>query len=277
MQDTPQAIIPEDHDAALAAAKEIADRLATSESLEAFEAAVAKIKVSGDTFHQVTKQEGILYPNISDLYKEWLASADRIPGDITVVAKETTAKDANGKETTTLDGYYVIYFKEKNDNRGKMGNVRHLLIASGDDPAAAELKANELLEQWKSGTKTEESFVELVKTYSDDSGSVLTGGLYENIHFGSPYVKEFEAWAIDPVRLMGDAEIIQTEFGYHIMYFVGHSQQSYREQIICEKLRTEDLNAWYSELISKHPVTAANTDDLPLERSFNELLGFELT
>lgn len=33
-------------------------------------------------------------------------------------------------------------------------------------------------------------------------------------------VPEFESWATDDARKYGDVEIVKSQFGYHIMYFV---------------------------------------------------------
>ena len=158
-----------------------------------------------------------------------------------------------------------------------MANVRHLLIKTGEDAAASEKKANDLLNTWKSGAATEESFIELVKANTEDEGSVENGGLYENICFGSNYVASFEAWAIDPNRKAGDVEIVETEHGYHIMYFVSHSEQSYRDQMITSKLKSDALNTWYTGLTANKPITKGSTKFIPFGKSFNELLGYDIT
>ena len=67
---------------------------------------------------------------------------------------------------------------------------------------------------------TEESFAALVEENTDDGGSLGTGGLYEGVAPGSNFVEEFRAWAIDAARLEGETDIVKTQFGYHIMYYV---------------------------------------------------------
>ncbi len=37
-------------------------------------------------------------------------------------------------------------------------------------------------------------------------------------------VKEFEQWCFDPARAVGDKEIVRTDFGFHVMYFVGTAE-----------------------------------------------------
>lgn len=82
-----------------------------------------------------------------------------------------------------------------------------------------EKKAQKLYEKWLNGEATEESFAELAKTYSAD-GNKAAGGLYEGVYEGM-MVTEFNDWCFDTSRKSGDSGVVKTEFGYHIMYFVG--------------------------------------------------------
>ena len=117
---------------------------------------------------------------------------------------------------------------------GKYVDVRHILfmpettgtdaegnaISTEEDWAAAEAQAQEILNQWLEGEKTEISFAELAMHNTQDPGSAETGGLYENVYVGQT-VPEFENWCFDETRKMGDYGIVRTDYGYHIMYFVG--------------------------------------------------------
>lgn len=117
---------------------------------------------------------------------------------------------------------------------GKYVDVRHILItpetsdtdadgnaiSTEEDWAAAEAKAQEVLDEWLNGDKTEESFAGMAAHHSQDPGSRGNGGLYENVYVGR-MVPEFEAWCFDEGRKVGDYGIVKTDYGYHIMYFVG--------------------------------------------------------
>lgn len=116
-------------------------------------------------------------------------------------------------------------------------NVRHILIqpeidsddenASIKDNATKEQwqsaykKAQSVLNEWKSGKKTEDSFADLATKNSADSNKD-EGGLYENVAPGR-MVDSFSYWCFDDSRKAGDTAIVKTEFGYHIMYFVGRT------------------------------------------------------
>ena len=116
---------------------------------------------------------------------------------------------------------------------GNVVDVRHVLItpeggttdSSGKttytDAAWADCqkKAQELLDQWKAGEATEDSFAALANDKSTDPGSNTNGGLYAGVTKGQ-MVAAFDSWIFDESRKYGDTDLVKTEFGYHIMYFV---------------------------------------------------------
>ena len=65
-------------------------------------------------------------------------------------------------------------------------------------------------------------------------------------------VKEFNDWCFDDVRQPGDYGIVKTEFGYHLMFFVGSNP------IWKDSARSDLSNARANELLStildKHTV-----------------------
>ncbi len=270
--------------AARVAAKQSAEALAASESLDALNDAISALKENADEETPVTSTavESALYSTISTLYNEWLASSERKSGDISYFASESTTEDASGNETTIVNGYYVVAYEGRNNNTMPLANVRHLLVQfeggttdsdgnttySDAEKATAKEEAEKLLQTWKSGEATEESFIELVKEHTDDTASSETGGLYEDI---TPedgiYVQAFKDWATDELRMEGDAEIVETEYGYHIMYYVGDDELTYRDYLICSDIRTEDMSAWYESLMEPVTITNGNTSRIDLSTS----------
>jgi len=105
-------------------------------------------------------------------------------------------------------------------------DVAHILIkaeekATDEVKAAAKEKADKVLAEYLAGEKTLDAFKKLAETYNEDSGSV-----YEGVYPGQ-MVKAFEEWCFDEARVEGDTGIVQTEFGYHIMYFIGDGEVVY--------------------------------------------------
>ena len=85
---------------------------------------------------------------------------------------------------------------------------------------ADEQTAADIYSQFNNtGDKTENEFATLAATKSTDSGTASNGGLMSNVRKGA-YVQAFEDWCFDPSRQSGDTDIIKSEYGYHVMYFV---------------------------------------------------------
>ena len=95
--------------AAQAFAKSVADKLALSESAEAFEKAVAELEVGGKKDQKTTHSHNTMYEKVNAAYSEWISDASRKEGDIAAIAN--TASD-----TDDVNGYYVVYFESKTDN-----------------------------------------------------------------------------------------------------------------------------------------------------------------
>ena len=168
----------------------------------------------------------------------------------------------------TVDGYDIILFTDRDDQGTKMVNVRHILVkfqggttANGEttytdeEKAKAKEEAEKLYQQWKDGQANENSFIELANAESDDqNGNVTNGGLYEDVYKGQ-MVQAFEDWCFEAGRETGDHGLVETEYGYHIMYFVSHDEMSYRDVLVEDDLRLEDTEKWHDALVEKTPVT----------------------
>ena len=53
-------------------------------------------------------------------------------------------------------------------------------------------------------------------------------------------MEEFRAWAVDAGRQVGDTAIVETQFGYHIMYFVsGEDYFTYTvgQQLVAQRVQ----------------------------------------
>ena len=134
-------------------------------------------------------------------------------------------------------------------------SVRHILISAdtaGSDEAASLLAA-EVLSGWENGKADEESFGLLALAYSEDTGSSMNSGLYQNFALGA-MTEEFEEWSFDETREVGDTGIVKTNFGYHIMYFCGDGLLKYQADIV-DIITQEALADRIDELSEKYSVT----------------------
>ena len=99
--------------------------------------------------------------------------------------------------------------------------------------------------EWKDGKATEDSFAALAKEKTDDTGSKETGGLYEDITSTSSYVPEFLNWSLASHK-KGDTGIIKTDYGYHIMYFVGADNMQKWESDVRSTIASEDFETHFN-------------------------------
>lgn len=140
---------------------------------------------------------------------------------------------------------------EKNETPTK--NVAHILVKvntelevhdHSDEEAteAAHNKAFEaikptadaILNEYNSGEKTFDAFKALAQKKTQDSGIE-----YYNVRRGE-MVKEFEDWIYSEDRKAGDVDIVKTDYGYHVMYFIGDGVADWKVEI-ADKLVSEDL------------------------------------
>lgn len=98
---------------------------------------------------------------------------------------------------------------------------------------------NDYIAENESGVADEDYFGELVNKYSDDTGSKSNGGLVSDMANNGSYVTNFEDWVFSEgefkgeKRTAGTTDIIETEFGYHVMYYVGcHEHPVWYETIL---------------------------------------------
>ena len=82
--------------------------------------------------------------------------------------------------------------------------------------------------------------------------------MIENIHLDSTLVPEFLEWSIDESRKSGDTGIVLTEYGYHVMYYDGDGEYNYRDYLISEDIRAEDVQVWYEEVLDSAAVVEGN-------------------
>lgn len=179
----------------------------------------------------------------------------------------------------TVDAYTIVLFTERCDHTAKMANVRHILVKfeggttdkdkntvySDAEKAKAKEEAEKLLKEWMDGKATEESFGELANAKSDDNnGKVTNGGLYEDIYQGR-MVEAFENWCFAEGRKTGDTGIVETEYGYHVMYYSSTDEMSYRDTMIESDMRTEDTKEWHDGLTEKIPFTLVSLSQMDFD------------
>lgn len=246
-------------------AKAAAEALAAGkfEDLAAFDKAIGEMEINKDekTKPTASRFEDQLVPQVShNDVREWLISKDLKEGDLTVI--ENSTGEGDKKE---VKGYYVVRFGSLDENRFNLKDVRHILIkfeggkynsttgqttfTDAEKKAALE-KAEKIYNEWVKSGASEEDFKDLVEEHSGDTASVEDGGLYENVYPGQ-MVEKFEDFCYDENRKAGDHGIVESTYGYHIMFFVGDSDVTYRDFMIKAELRADELEEWLDDLVEK--------------------------
>lgn len=170
----------------------------------------------------------VYYPGT--MYFEELCEAN-MPSEEEVEAyfaenEETYLANGLSREDKYVDVRHVLIMPEGADS----SNIRSETF---DDAAweSARVKAQEVMDLFTAGDKSEDSFAALAMEYSQD-GSASNGGLYTDVAKGQ-MVEAFENWCFDETRKTGDHGIVETEFGYHLMYFVS-SRPVWKEYVESE-------------------------------------------
>ena len=270
-----------ENETALAAAKAAADSIlaANPTDAESFNAAIQALDAYKENANAVCSEvKDLMFSDVTnEKLGAWLTEDGRKAGDMTILTNETTSTDADGKETTTVSSYTVVVMIERNDNNMELVNVRHILKSftggTTDDYGTttyseaeknASLEAIKLLEEsWKGLGATEEVFADLAKANTTDTGSASNGGLYENVYPGQ-MVDTFNDWCFDESRQVGDSDIVETTYGYHLMYFVGRTGTTFRNYMIENTLRNEEYNNWITEMNENAEYTVHDTSKLNL-------------
>ena len=227
-------------------AKEKADAFAAAVTDEQSFIDMAKEQAAEDQVEQYSKPEGTLTEgatlSTSGTVIDWVKDASRQEGDVEVLEISSN--------------YSVVYFIDRYRDDSESVDVRHILLSveeGSDEKAKNEVKAQAeaLLEEWKAGEATEDSFAQLAREHSADSNA-SQGGLYTGINESTNFVDTFKNWCLDESRKAGDTGIVETEYGYHIMYFVG-SRPTW-ESSAEEALTNDDYNAYLDEMDEKYPM-----------------------
>jgi peptidyl-prolyl cis-trans isomerase SurA len=156
----------------------------------------------------------------------------------------------------TPGGFIMLKLLEKRGGGGNQVrdevNVRHILIKPSEIRSEAETKR--LVERLYQRVKAGEDFAELAKSFSEDPGSALNGGLLSWID-PNALVPEFrEVMNSTPSGEL--SKPFKTTYGWHVLQVMGRratdSSEQFREQQALNLLRNrkydEELQAWLRQI-----------------------------
>ena len=241
------------------------------------EEAIKTAPVASGKSLSVTEETNVLYSDVRNAgLRSWLADATRRSGDFAVIPDESIATNADGVETTVVDGYYVVIFDGVSDNEVAMADIGYIfvpykggvedeetgeIIYGTDDVNEARVTAENCWQQWLGGERTAASF----ETLKDDllnKNTVSAGDMVENLNPNSPFSSQIIDWALDSRRTSCESTIIQTDEGFYILLYVGKSALTYRQYLIDQEMRAQDYQKWYEDALATVDFSNVDTSNL---------------
>lgn len=190
--------------------------------------AMEDAKVLADDAEQTVVKDGEAHENekkssVNYLISDWLFDDARKAGDTTVITNDNS------------HCYYVVAFEKRYLDETPSADVR-VIIPTEDKTG------EEILEEWKNGAATEDSFAELCKKYTQDTSAVENGGLFEQVT-KTGMTEELSNWIFDSSRQAGDTVAITVSDSTYVLYYIGQDQPEWKINI---------KNTLVSDTMSQH-------------------------
>ena len=190
--------------------------------------AMEDAKVLADDAEQTVAKDGEAHENekkssVNYLISDWLFDDARKAGDTTVITNDNS------------HCYYAVAFEKRYLDETPSADVR-VIIPTEDKTG------EEILEEWKNGAATEDSFAELCKKYTQDTSAVENGGLFEQVT-KTGMTEELSNWIFDTSRQAGDTVAITVSDTTYVLYYIGQDQPEWKINI---------KNTLVSDTMSQH-------------------------
>lgn len=134
------------------------------------------------------------------------------------------------------------------------------------------MEAQGILEQYLAGECTEESFSLLAMQYSAD-GNAVSGGIYKDVPEGQ-MVSAFENWALEEGRVKGDVGIVESVYGYHIMYFVDRTVVTDWKETVKSDMVLNGTDKFINELSQSYTASVESGNNSELVRLYQENIEY---
>lgn len=152
-------------------------------------------------------------------------------------------------------GFHVLKLYQRRGGDAavvRQSRVRHILIKPNEIRSEADARA--LAVELRQRAQNGETFADLARKYSEDTGSALKGG---DVGWSLPgkFVEEFSAVA-ETIPIDEISEPFKTQFGWHILTVTDRRDQDFSEEIQRNQARNalrqrkfaEELQIWLQEL-----------------------------
>ena len=237
-----------------AAQKAADDALADAQARFAAGESLEDIAASYEDIATYAHQENATYADTELV--NWVFDTARVDGDTTTITADSSI--------------LLVLFHSRSRQDYNVVNVRHILFEVDDsdldktsetyEADLANLKdiahkdAEKALKEWQDGGATAELFAQMATELSGDTGSASNGGLYEGISKSTSFVQEFLDWCFADGRKVGDAGVIDSTYGSHVMYLDSFGDP-YWKVLTADQLKSDAYTAWLAEQTAAESVT----------------------
>lgn len=173
-----------------------------AEIAAAMEAAKEEADKAVKTIREGELREGSKSSAVNSNIRDWLFDEARKKGDTNVI------------EDTANHRYYVVCFMDRYLLDTPSADLHIVMTEKGNGQA--------VMDEWKSGEATEESFGEICDKYNDPAIVSAEGGLVEGA-MPSSMPDELKSWMTEEARQKGDTIVLspETEEYDYVVYYVG--------------------------------------------------------
>ena len=135
-------------------------------------------------------------------------------------------------------------------------DIRHIFFSIGEGSQLNHETAGEaataIYEAWQAGPATEANFEAITEAEIATNPDAI-GGLQQNV-WERQMTPEMDEWIFAEGRAPGDASVVATHFGYHVVYFVNVAAIDWEERT--ERAMTDrTLRAQVAQLADQYTVT----------------------
>lgn len=175
-------------------------------------------------------------------------------GDIFTNATSEEDEEESGKYTVTVA--YLVKASALDESPTK--NVGHILFEADDDDedemSEAKKEAQKILDEYLAGELTKDAFEKLGEEYTADSSvfyeGVKEGTMEDNFNDWLFSLGDYEGVE----RKIGDTGLVETSYGWHIMYYNGDGHEYWYECAKSDFISAE-MEDWFEAKSEEFKVT----------------------
>lgn len=191
--------------------------------------------------------KGIGYEE-DDEFSKWAFDAERKAGDAAMFEEEAGSVTVYCIANTAYTPSEITK------------NFRHILFTpeTYGTKDAALTKAGQILAEWEASDKTEATFIDMTDMYNEDPTPYqenVTEGLLETA---------FDSWIFNKDTKPGDTTIVESDYGYHILYMQGDGLLQWQAECLYD-MRNKKVDALTEEYKDtyKTELYSENLDKIP--------------